>query len=308
MSRTLSQLPPLVSSRDEERRGWLPISENTQAQVFKVAGRIFLYVSVIVVVAIVAFPLFWMIASSFKPRTELYAFPPTFFPHLPTFDNYVELLFKTSFTTYFKNSLIVAAGATVLSMIIGSLGGYTLSRFRYPGFRLFARITLLSYMLPSIMLVIPLYVTIGNLGLVDTLESLIITNTTFTLPFALWLMRAYFSTIPIELEEAAMIDGATRFQALMRVIIPLALPGIVSTSIFAFTHSWNEYLYALVFIHSDSLRTLPPGMGTFIQMDSVYQWGVLMAGSVLITIPVLIFYMLVQRNLVAGMTEGGVKA
>ena len=308
MSQTLSQLPPLAGARTMDRRGWLPISDNTQAKVLKVAGRIYLYVSVILIVGIVAFPLFWMIASSFKPRTELYAFPPTFFPSIPTLENYFELLWKTSFTTYFKNSLIVAAGATVLSMVIGSLGGYTLSRFRYPGFRLFARVTLLSYMLPSIMLVIPLYITIGELGLVDTLESLIITNVTFTLPFALWLMRAYFSTIPIELEEAAMIDGATRFQALMRVVIPLALPGIVSTSIFAFTHAWNEYLYALVFIHSDSLRTLPPGMGTFIQMDSVYQWGVLMAGSVLITVPVLIFYMLVQRNLVAGMTEGGVKA
>ncbi len=307
MSQTLSHVP-LTSSRGMEQRGWLGMDSNTQAKLLRVAGRVYLYASVILIVSIVAFPLFWMIASSFKPRTELYAFPPTFFPALPTLDNYFELLFRTSFTTYFKNSLIVAAGATVLSMVIGSLGGYTLSRFRYPGFRLFARVTLLSYMLPSIMLVIPLYITIGDLGLVDTLESLIITNTTFTLPFALWLMRAYFSTIPLELEEAAMIDGCTRFQALMRVIIPLALPGIVSTSIFAFTHAWNEYLYALVFIHSDSLRTLPPGMGTFIQMDSVYQWGVLMAGSVLITIPVLIFYMLVQRNLVAGMTEGGVKA
>jgi ABC-type glycerol-3-phosphate transport system permease component len=289
MSQTLSQLPSMSGGQVIEQRTWLGMTDNTQAKVFKVAGRIYLYISVLVIVAIVAFP-------------------PTFFPTLPTFENYYELMWKTSFTTYFKNSLIVAAGATVLSMVIGSLGGYTLSRFRYPGFRVFARITLLSYMLPSIMLVIPLYITIGDLGLVVTLESLIITNTTFTLPFALWLMRAYFATIPMELEEAAMIDGATRFQALMRVIIPLALPGIVSTSIFAFTHAWNEYLYALVFIHSDSLRTLPPGMGTFIQMDSVYQWGVLMSASVLITIPVLIFYMLVQRNLVAGLTDGGVMA
>jgi ABC-type glycerol-3-phosphate transport system permease component len=307
MSQTLSQRP-LTGMRGMEKRAALPISSNARAQILRVAGRVYLYASVVLIVAIVAFPLFWMIASSFKPRTELYAFPPTFFPAIPTFANYIELLTKTSFSTYFKNSLIVAAGATILSMVIGSLGGYALSRFRYPGFRAFSLLTLLAYMLPSIMLVIPLYVTIGNLGLVDTLESLIITNTTFTLPFALWLMRAYFATIPIELEEAAMIDGATRFQAILKVIIPLGLPGIVSTSIFAFTHSWNEYLYALVFIHSDSLRTLPPGMGTFIQMDSVYQWGVLMAGSVLITIPVLIFYMLVQRNLVSGLTEGGVKA
>lgn len=307
MSQTLSRVP-LQSAPGMGRRGILPLSEPAQIRLFRVLGRIYLYVSVILIVGLVAFPLFWMIASSFKPRNELYAFPPTFFPLVPTFDNYLELLFKTSFATYFKNSLIVAAGSTLLSMVVGSFGGYALSRFRYRGFRTFARLTLLTYMLPSIMLVIPLYVAISDLGLVDTLESLIITNTTFTLPFALWLLRAYFATIPVELEEAAMIDGATRFQALLKVVVPLALPGIVSTSIFAFTNSWNEYLYALVFIHSDTLRTLPPGMGTFIQMDSVYQWGVLMAGSVLITIPVLIFYMIVQRNLVVGLTEGGVKA
>ena len=307
MSQTLSRVPatgtPVLG-----RRGAVPTSRNTQAQLVKVAGRVYLYVSVVVIVLLVAFPLFWMIASSFKPRTELYNFPPTFFPNVYTLDNYVELLTGTGFPTYFKNSLIVATGSTLLSMVVGSFGGYALSRFRYRGFKAFARLTLLAYMLPSIMLVIPLYVTIVDLGLVDTLESLIITNTTFTLPFALWLLRSYFSTIPVELEDAAMIDGCTRFQALLKVIVPLALPGIVSTSIFAFTHSWNEFLYALVFIHSDSLRTLPPGMGTFIQMDSVYQWGVLMAASVLITIPVLIFYMIVQRNLVVGLTEGGVKA
>ncbi|MCC6178880.1 MAG: carbohydrate ABC transporter permease [Chloroflexi bacterium] len=303
MSKTLSRADVTGA-----RRFTLPITDNTQARIFRVVGRVYLYVSVIVIVALVSFPLFWMIASSLKPRNELYAFPPTFLPHTYTLSNYVELLFGTSFTTYFKNSLIVAVGSTLLSMVVGSLGGYSLSRFRYPGFKSFARLTLLAYMLPSIMLVIPLYVTMSDYGLVDTLESLIITNTTFTLPFALWLLRAYFSTIPVELEEAAMIDGATRMQALLKIVVPLGIPGVVATSIFAFTNSWNEFLYALVFIHSDSLRTLPPGMGTFIKMDSVYQWGVLMAASVLITVPVLIFYAVVQRNLVVGLTEGGVKS
>lgn len=283
-------------------------SDNTRAIVVRKVGQIYLYISVAVMVALVAFPLFWMIGSSFKPKTELYDFPPTFFPTTFTLDNYVELLTATSFLTYFKNSLIVAGGSTLLSMLIGSFGGYALSRFRFPGFGLFARMTLLAYMLPSIMLVIPLYVIIGELGLVNTLQGLIITNVTFTLPFTLWLLRSYFATIPVELEEAAMIDGCTRFQALWKLILPLALPGIVATSIFAFTHSWNEFLYSLVFIQSDSLRTLPPGMGTFIKMDTVYQWGVLMAASVLITVPVLLFYMVVQRNLVVGLTEGGVKA
>jgi multiple sugar transport system permease protein len=207
MSQTLtraraSRAPILERRRDRSD------AQEVQARLRTVAGRLYLYLSVIVIVVLVAFPLFWMIASSFKPRTELYAYPPTFFPSRFTLENYVELLFKTSFTTYFKNSLIVATGSTLLSMVVGSLGGYALSRFSYPGFKAFARLTLLAYMLPSIMLVIPLYVTIGNLGLVDTLESLIITNTTFTLPFALWLLRAYFSTIPAELEDAAISTAA----------------------------------------------------------------------------------------------------
>jgi ABC-type glycerol-3-phosphate transport system permease component len=304
MNRIASPLIGAGSRSASRTLGW---SDNTRAIAVRTLGRIYLYLSVIVLMVVVAFPLFWMIGSSFKPKTELYAFPPTFFPRVFTLDNYIELLTHTSFLTYFKNSLIVAGGSTLLSMVIGSCGGYALSRFRYPGFHLFARTTLLAYMLPSIMLVIPLYVFMGDLGLVDTLRGLIVTNTTFTLPFTLWLLRAYFSTIPVELEEAAMIDGCTRFQAFWKLILPLAAPGIVATSIFAFTNSWNEFLYSLVFIHSDSLRTLPPGMATFIKTDTVYQWGVLMAAAVLITVPVLLFYLIIQRNLVVGLTEGGVK-
>jgi ABC-type glycerol-3-phosphate transport system permease component len=298
---------PLIGAESRSVTRMLGWSDNTQAIALRTIGRIYLYLSVILLMAVVAFPLVWMIGSSFKPKTELYAFPPTFFPRAFTLDNYIELLTQTSFLTYYKNSLIVAGGTTVLSMLIGSFGGYALSRFRYPGFHLFARVTLLAYMLPSIMLVIPLYVFMGDLGLVDTLQGLIVTNTTFTLPFTLWLLRSYFSTIPVELEEAAMIDGCTRFQALWKLILPLAAPGIVATSIFAFTNSWNEFLYSLVFIHKDSLRTLPPGMATFIKTDTVYQWGVLMAAAVLITVPVLVFYLIVQRNLVVGLTDGGVK-
>jgi ABC-type glycerol-3-phosphate transport system permease component len=305
MSRFISPLGTTATRPESRTLDW---SDNTRAIVVRSIGRIYLYVSVGLMIVLVAFPLFWMIGSSFKPKTELYAFPPTFFPTAFTFDNYIELLTKTSFLSYFKNSLIVAGGSTLLSMLIGSFGGYALSRFRFRGFSIFARVTLLAYMLPSIMLVIPLYVLMGDLGLVDTLQGLIITNTTFTLPFTLWLLRSYFSTIPVELEEAAMIDGCTRFQALWKLILPLALPGIIATSIFAFTSSWNEFLYSLVFIHSDSLRTLPPGMATFIKTDTVYQWGVLMAAAVLITVPVLVFYMIIQRNLVVGLTEGGVKA
>jgi ABC-type glycerol-3-phosphate transport system permease component len=248
-----------------------------------------------------------MAASSFKPQTEQYLAPPNFFPKKWSLQGYIRLFQETRFVLFFRNSLIVASGSTLLSMIVASFGGYALSRFRYPGFAVFARATLLAYMVPSIMLVIPLFVVLVNLGLANSLQSLIITNTTFTLPFALWLMRAYFLSIPVDLDESAMIDGCTRFKALRKIVLPLAMPGIVATSIFAFTNSWNEFLYASALIHSDALRTLPPGLGQLIQSDNIYDWGMLMASAVLMTVPALIFYVLVQRNLVVDLSAGAVR-
>ena len=284
---------------------WLTASR--KARLNKFGSNVLLYVSVILIVTFVALPLVWMASSSFKPKTEQYDAPPTFFPKQWSLQGYIRLFQETRFALFFRNSLIVASSTTLLSMIVASFGGYALSRFHYPGFAIFARATLLAYMVPSIMLVIPLFVVLVKLGLADTLQSLIITNTTFTLPFALWLMRAYFMNIPIDLDESAMIDGCTRFQALWKVVMPLAMPGIAATSIFAFTNSWNEFLYATVFIHSDGLRTLPPGMGQLIQRDNIYDWGMLMASAVLMAIPALIFYVLVQRNLVVDLSAGAVK-
>jgi ABC-type glycerol-3-phosphate transport system permease component len=273
----------------------------------RIAGVVLLYASVTLIIAFVALPLVWMTASSFKPQTEQYIAPPSFFPKTWSLQGYLRLFQETRFALFFKNSLVVASGTTLLSMIVASLGGYALSRFRYAGFALFARATLLAYMVPSIMLVIPLFVVLVELGLANTLQSLIITNTTFTLPFALWLMRAYFGNIPVDLDESAMIDGCTRFQALLKIVMPLAAPGIIATSIFAFTNSWNEFLYASALIQSDALRTLPPGMGQLIQSDNIYDWGMLMASAVLMTIPALIFYVLVQRNLIVDLSAGAVK-
>jgi ABC-type glycerol-3-phosphate transport system permease component len=284
-----------------------PVARKVHLKLTKFGSLALLYVAVVLIIAFVAFPLVWMTASSFKPQTEQYVAPPTFFPKTWSLQGYIRLFQETRFALFFRNSLIVASCTTLLSMIVASLGGYALSRFRYRGFALFARATLLAYMVPSIMLVIPLFVVLVDLGLADTLQSLVITNTTFTLPFALWLMRAYFFNIPIDLDESAMIDGCTRFQALLKVVMPLAAPGIIATSIFAFTNSWNEFLYASVLIHSDALRTLPPGMGQLIQSDNVYDWGMLMASAVLMTIPALIFYVLVQRNLVVDLSAGAVK-
>jgi ABC-type glycerol-3-phosphate transport system permease component len=270
-------------------------------------SKILLYLLVFTAVSVVGFPLFWMLLCSFKPGSELYSVPPTFFPHEWTLQNYRDLFIQTNFLTYFANSLIVAFGATFLSLIVGGLGAYSLSRFRFFGIGAFSNATLICYMLPEVLIVLPLYIYVVKLGLADTLISLIIANTAFTLPLALWFMRSYFNAIPVSLEESAMIDGCTRLQAMMRITVPLALPGIVSVGVFSFNHAWNEFLFALVFISSENNKTLPLGLATWIGQDNIYSWGMLLAGAVLVTIPVILFYLLVQKKLVVGLSEGGTK-
>jgi ABC-type glycerol-3-phosphate transport system permease component len=275
--------------------------------VHQVASRFLLYLLVVTAVSVVGFPIFWMVVCSFKPSSELYVSPPTLLPHEWVLDNDTQLFAQTSFAIYFANSLIVAVGATLLSLAIGGLGAYSLSRFNFFGMRTFSNLTLVIYMLPEVLIVLPLYIYVVRLGLADTLISLIIANTTFTLPLTLWFLRSYFNAVPASLEESAMIDGCTRLGAMRRVTLPLVLPGIVSVGVFSFNHAWNEFLFALVFISSEKNKTLPLGLATWIGQDNLYSWGMLLASAVLITIPVVIFYLLVQRSLVSGLAEGATK-
>jgi multiple sugar transport system permease protein len=293
-----------------QSRGGVGFDDNARARVARVLGRAFLYLLMALIVFVVAFPLFWMISTSFKPKTEIYVTPPTLLPMTWTLQNYVDLFWITKFGYYYRNSIIVAVCATMLAITVGSLAAYSLSRFKFLGFALYLRIILFTYMLPSVLLMIPLYVLAVDVGLQDTLLGLIIANSTSALPFTIWLLRSYFATIPVELEEAAMIDGSGRFGAFRRVVLPLALPGIIATGLFAFTAAWNEFLYALVFINTDDLRTLPVGLNSWIgggdsQMDV---WSMLLAAAVLTTAPVLVFYGLVQRHLVVDLSAGGTKA
>jgi ABC-type glycerol-3-phosphate transport system permease component len=270
-------------------------------------SRVMIYLLVILAVSVIGFPIFWMVICSFKPATELYASPPTFLPHRWVLDNYIQLFVQTSFGTYLINSLIVAFGTTFLSLAIGGFGAYSLSRFNFFGMRAFANLTLVVYMLPEVLIVLPLYIYVIKFGLADTLVSLIVANTTFTLPLTLWFLRSYFNAVPASLEESAMIDGCTRLGAMRRVTLPLVLPGIVSVGVFSFNHAWNEFLFALVFISSEKNKTLPLGLATWIGQDNLYSWGMLLASAVLITIPVVVFYMLVQNSLVSGLAEGATK-
>lgn len=271
------------------------------------SSRLVLYLSVTCIASVVGFPLLWMVLSSFKMPGDLYAFPPHWLPPQWTLRNYRDLFVQTSFSTYFVNSMIVAGGATLASLLIGGLGAYSLSRFRFRGLRTFSALTLLCYMLPEVLIVIPLYVYVVRLGMSDTLLALVAGNTAFTLPLTLWYMRAYFNAIPVSLEESAMIDGCTRLGALARITAPLALPGLVATAVFSFNHAWNEFLFALVFTSSERNKVLSLGLATWIGQDAIYSWGMLLAAAVLVTVPVLVFFLLIERKLISGLSEGAAK-
>jgi ABC-type glycerol-3-phosphate transport system permease component len=253
-----------------------------------------------------AFPLYWMLVSSLKASHELLASPPTFVPHEWDLRAYRTLFFETNFWTYFQNTVVVAALTTVFVLVAAVVGAYSLTRYAFPGRRLIARITLLAYMFPPIIMLVPLFLLAREFGLTNSLLGLALTYISFSLPYALWILRAFFQSIPVELEHAALIDGANRAQALGYVVMPLALPGIIATAIFTFIVAWNDFLFALVLIGRDELKTLAIGVNDFFHM-AVVDWGLIMAAGVMVTLPALAFFVAVQRYLVAGWGAGGLK-
>jgi multiple sugar transport system permease protein len=260
-----------------------------------------------VLVLTIAFPLFWMLSTALKPNEETFALPPTLLPVHPTLEQFRRLLTETPFATYFLNSVIVGLCTTALVVVIAVLGAYGLVRFRFPGRELIAHLVLFTYLLPAVLLLLPLYLIISRLGLANSLAGLVLAYTTFALPFALWLLRSFIAAIPIDMEDAAMIDGASRMRAFLEVVIPQALPGIISTALFTFILSWNEYLYALVFINVDSSKTLPPGVLTMLNQNQNVEWALLMAASVLMSVPVLLVFAFLQSHLTRGFGAGAVK-
>lgn len=269
-------------------------------------SNFFQNVSVLVVLIIATFPLYWLVATSLKPMTEFFVYPPHLVPHSFTLQHYRTLLSETSFLIWVKNSLLVASVTTAFVVTVASIAAYSLTRFRYPGRTLFARLVLLIYMFPPILLVIPFYIILVKMGLNDSLIALAFSYTSYSLPFSLWLLWEYFKTIPVDLEEAARIDGATRFQAFFKIVIPLAMPGIIATAIFGFIWAWVEYLYAMVLISSEGNKTLTLGLSALI-FNVKLRWDLMIAASVLMTLPVMILFALVQRQLIMGFTAGAVK-
>ena len=259
------------------------------------------------VILVIALPLVWMIITSIKPQTELFLMPPAFFPEEVTFEHYRRLLTETPFLTYLRNSVILAGGTTVLVIVVATLGAHSLVRFSYPGRETIAGAVLFTYLLPSVVLVIPLYFLMAALGLVNSLFSLVIAYTTFALPYALWLLRSFMSAIPADLEAAAMVDGASRFRAFIDVILPQAAPGIISTALFTAILAWNEYLFALVLINSDASRPLTTGVMNMLVTSFNIEWSLLMAASVMMSVPLLVTFVFLQKYLTRGFGAGAVK-
>lgn len=253
-----------------------------------------------------AFPFLWMVSTSLKPPREIFAQPPAFIPQAATLENYLRLFTGTNFTTYFWNSLTVCGLTVLLTMAASAAGAYSLTRFRYPGREKIAGLILCTYMFAPIMVVIPFFILMKRLGIENTHFALVLALTSFCLPFTLWLLRAFFQTIPVELEQAALVDGAGRVRAVLYVVLPLALPGMVATSIFTFILAWNDYIFARILIASDELKTLPVGVQDLFH-SALIDWGLIMAAGMMITVPALLFFVTVQRYLIRGWGAGAIK-
>jgi ABC-type glycerol-3-phosphate transport system permease component len=268
--------------------------------------RVLLGVAVLLLLIVVVAPFYYVVTSSIKAPQEIISRVPTLIPRSFTWQHYDKLFRSSAFPTYLANSVIVSLASMLICVVLSTLAAYGLYRLRLPGSGFLFRIILVTYAFPGVLLLIPLYGMLTSLGLIDRRTALVIVNVTFAAPFAVWMLQAFFSSIPFELEEAAALDGASRLQALVRVVLPLAAPGVASVAIFAFITAWTEYMFASVLIISDANRTLPVGLAGIIGQYQV-DWGLLLAGATVTMLPVLILFSIVGRNFVEGLTAGAVK-
>ncbi|WP_239027251.1 carbohydrate ABC transporter permease [Ramlibacter algicola] len=258
-------------------------------------------------VFVLLFPFYWMAITSFKPDNELLSREGNpFWVINPTLAHFNKLLFHTSYPEWLWNTMVVSVVSTFVSLLASVMAAYSIERLRFRGSKQVGLSIFLAYLVPPSILFIPLAAIVFQLGLFDTKWALILTYPTFLIPFATWLLMGYFRSIPFELEECALIDGATRLQILWKIVLPLSVPGLISAGIFAFTLSWNEFIYALTFISSSEVKTVPVGVVTELVEGDVYHWGALMAGALLGSLPVAVIYSFFVEYYVSGMT-GAVK-
>jgi multiple sugar transport system permease protein len=258
------------------------------------------------------FPIFWMISSAVKPIEDLFVIPPQWIPRHPTLDTLNSVLRGdygrgSLFPVYFKNSVIVTIGTTLLCLTVASLAAYAFSRYPFRGSNGVMVGVLATQMFPQGMLLISLYLIFMRLKLINTYPALILANTTFAIPFAIWILKGFFDTIPREIEDAALIDGCNRLSVMTKVILPLVAPGLVAAGVYTFLISWDEYLYAATLMARPEMRTLPPGIVQSFVGQFYLNWPNVMAASVLVTVPVTILFILFQKYLVQGLTSGAVK-
>ena len=272
----------------------------------KIKSTIVTCILVLFVVIMVGFPLLWMIISSFKPGTELFNVPPRIFPKFFSLEWYKQAFSNENVIHYFFNSLKIAGIVMIVDMVIGTLTAYSVTRFSYKGSRLLRMSILAAYCIPPIMLMIPLYKIMATLHLTGSHAGVIIGHLTITLPFSVWLLISFFRKLPREIDEAAMIDGASEWQVFLRIDFPLCISGVLSTGIMAFIMSWNEFLLSSVLINKEAMKTLTVGISNYISSTHI-DWGIIMALGTITTIPVVILFGAVQKYFVEGMTAGAVK-
>jgi multiple sugar transport system permease protein len=262
-------------------------------------------IAIVLMTAFVALPLYTMVTTAFKTDREIYD-DFSYLPRQPSLVQFQQVLVKENLLVNIRNSVVVATTSTALSIVISTLAAFAVVRLRFRGRTWVARLILFKYLLPTSLLFIPLFIIINSLQLANTLQSLIYTYLSFSIPFATWLMMGYFRGIPVDLEEQAMVDGCSRLGAAIRILLPAAAPGIVAAAIFTFTNAWNEFLLALVFINRTDLQTIPVKIAGMIVGDQ-YVWGMIMASALLSSLPVVALYFLAQRFVVAGLAAGAVK-
>ena len=266
-----------------------------------------LYVFLGISVFLINLPILNMIGVAFKSNSEIMT-NNGLFPKQPTLTNFIEVFKKSNYFLYLRNSIIVALTVTLLTMLVASMAGYAMSRYirKYKVLKTYSKMLLIMQMFPTVLMLIPLFIIFKNIGLGDSMMSVIILYMTFSLPFCTWMMQGFFDGVPIELDEAGKVDGCSPFQIFFRLILPVSGPALASTGIYTFIYCWNEYLLASVFLKKEAVKTLPVGIQVFMQQFST-DWGLLMAASVIAIIPVSLFLIFLQKYLVAGLTAGAVK-
>ena len=260
----------------------------------------------VIVLGVSIFPFVFALSTALRPRSELFRFPPTWLPETWAWKNFVDVWTAVPLLRYIGNSVVISGLATLFNMACAIPAGYALARLRFPGKRLFRQVLLVTQMFSPVVLVIGLFRLMSRVNLVDTSASLIITYAALSLAFSVWFLAGYFESIPMEIEEAAMMDGCTRVGALIRVVLPMSKPALVAALVFAFIWGWNEFMIALTFISTPDKRTLPLGIYAFLGQYSV-DWNYLMAAALIAGVPVLILFLLIEKHLVKGLTAGAVK-